>query len=244
MPHRNLSLKECARYLGWNIREVEKLAQRGELPADKVRGEWRVNHIRLIEWVQQHLPSFDPERIRQIEQAAEARGEAEDMPAAGEGVYLTHLIRPELIEADLPAKTRRSVLEELVNLLERTDLLLDRRALLDSLLQREELCSTALPQGFALCHPRQPSPHFVEEPLVALARVSRGIAFGSPDGRLTRLFFLICCRDESHHLHTLARLVRFLDPESVQMLLSLPDAAAIHGFVQERDALLGQAGGT
>ncbi|MBS3822026.1 MAG: PTS sugar transporter subunit IIA, partial [Phycisphaerae bacterium] len=35
--------------------------------------------------------------------------------------------------------------------------------------------------------------------------------FGAEDGKLTRLFFFLACKDDRTHLHVLARLVRMLD---------------------------------
>jgi mannitol/fructose-specific phosphotransferase system IIA component (Ntr-type) len=47
-----------------------------------------------------------------------------------------------------------------------------------------------------------------------------GIPFGAEDGSLTRLFFLICCKDDRTHLHVLARISRMLqDRRDIDRLL-------------------------
>ncbi len=46
--------------------------------------------------------------------------------------------------------------------------------------------------------------------MIAVARTSRGIPFGAPDGGLTDVFFLISCRDAVTHLRVLARLSRMM----------------------------------
>ena len=52
------------------------------------------------------------------------------------------------------------------------------------------------------------------EAVVVTARVEA-------DGSLTRLFFLICCKDESTHLHVLARLATMLhDQADVEDLIA------------------------
>jgi len=134
--------------------------------------------------------------------------------AAG-GVVVTNLIGLEGIDTALPARTRASVLRELVALADRTGFLYDADGLLDALQQRESLCSTALPNGTAIPHPRQPMPYVSAEPFMCVARIPSGIGFGSPRGELTRLFFLLCCHEDRHHLKVLARLMRIIDNETI-----------------------------
>ncbi|MGH8016800.1 MAG: PTS sugar transporter subunit IIA [Opitutaceae bacterium] len=71
--------------------------------------------------------------------------------------------------------------------------------------ERETLCSTALPGGVAICHPRRPVPHIVRKTLLAVLRTGQPVPFGAEDGESTRLFFLIAAKDDRAHLHALAR---------------------------------------
>ncbi len=211
MPYRNMSLDDFAKYVGMDAREVRRLADRGKLPGQKIGGEWRFNRARVTEWLQQEMPSLDESRLRGLEAAMR---DEEDS-----GRVVTELIGLEGVEPSLPANTRDSVLRELVLLAERTGLLYDADGLLDALQQREAMGSTALPNDVAVPHPRQPMPYVSAEPLIALARVPRGIAFGSPSGGLTHLFFLVCCHEDRHHLRALARLMRILDADTIDALM-------------------------
>ena len=40
---------------------------------------------------------------------------------------------------------------------------------------------------------------------IVLARTAQPLPFGSPDGTVTDIFFLMCCQDDRIHLHVLAR---------------------------------------
>jgi PTS system nitrogen regulatory IIA component len=63
-----------------------------------------------------------------------------------------------------------------------------------------------------------------------------GIVFGNPDGSPTRLFFLICCKDDRTHLHVLARLAAMLhDEAAVDELLNAPDADEMAVLIQTRE---------
>ncbi len=222
MPYRNMSLEDFARHVGMDAREVRKLAERGKLPGQKVGGEWRFNRARVTEWMQQEMPSLGSERLIEIERAMEAgHDDSSEAVSVAKGMIVTDLIGLEGIAVSLPANTKSSVLRELVRLAEKTGLLYDAEGLLEALEARESLCSTAMPMDVALPHPRQPMPYVSAEPLVCVGRIPRGIGFGSSDGKLTHLFFLICCHDDRHHLRVLARLVRILSEEVIASLLTV-----------------------
>lgn len=211
MPYRNMSLEDFAKYVGMDAREVGRLADRGKLPAQKVGGQWRFNRARVTEWLQQQMHTLDDARLIGLERALGQTG-------SQAGMIVTSLIGVEGIDVALPARTKSSVLHEIVNLAGRTGLLYDAEGLLQALQERESLCSTALPNGVAVPHPRQPMPYVSAEPLVCVGRVTAGIAFGSAYGDLSRLFILVCCHEDRHHLQVLARLMRILDADTVDNL--------------------------
>lgn len=213
MPYKSMSLDEFARHVGMDARMVRKLADRGRLPGQKIAGQWRFNRARVTEWLQQEMHSLDEQRLIEVERAM-GTGEDSDGPA----LIATDLIELEGIDLQLPARTRNSVLREVIKLAGRTGLLWDEKGLLRAVGKREQMYSTALPNGVAIPHPRQPMPYATAEPLICVARVPGGIAFGSPDRKLTDLFFLICNHDDRYHLRVLARLVRMLDTATLDSL--------------------------
>ncbi len=216
MPYRTMSLGEFAVHVGVDEREVRRLAERGKLPGNKLAGQWRFNRARVTEWLQQEMHTLDETRLIAIERSMSTnRGRA----VGDADMVVTDLIGLDGVAIALQARTRASVLRELVKLADRTGLLYDGKGLFEAVEQREALCSTALPSGIAIPHPRQPMPYASAEPLMCVARLSRGIGFGAPDGKLTRLFFLICCHDDRNHLHVLARLMRILDEGTVDRIL-------------------------
>ena len=139
------------------------------------------------------------------------------------------MIQPGFIAPALPAKTKSSVLHELVALAETTGRLNNPQDLLASLEAREALCSTGMPGGFALPHPRVPDPYLFETSFIVLGRTVQEIHFGAPDGQPTNLFFLICCQDDRLHLHTLARLCLMAQKTAIlDQLRQSPDAPSMH----------------
>ena len=216
MPYRSMSLVEFAKHVGMDAREVRRLADRGKLPGHKVGGQWRFNRARVTEWLQQEMHSLDEDRLIALE--GSMGGETADSVDDARMV-VTDLIGVDGIDVALPARTKPSVLRELVRLADHTGLLYDAPGLLEAVQEREALCPTALPNGIAIPHPRQPMPYVSAEPLICAARIDGGINFSAPKGQLTRIFFLICCHDDRDHLHVLARLMRILDDNTIDRLL-------------------------
>lgn len=212
MPYRNMSLEDFAKYVGMDAREVRKLADRGKLPAQKVGGQWRFNRAQVTEWLQQEIQTLDVHRLVSLEKAM-----GEDVILSD--LLVTDLIGLESIDPAMAANTKTSVLRELGRLAQNTGLLYDAAELTEAITERESLCSTALPNGVAIPHPRQPMPYISAEPMICVARLTRGIGFGSPYRDLTYLFFLILCHDDRHHLRTLARLMRILDEDTVGLIM-------------------------
>lgn len=208
MPYRNMTLEELARHIGMDARIVRRWAERGKLPGQLIGGEWRFNRAQMLDWLQREMHTFEEVHIRNLERS---------MRDAGDDRIIAACLPNEGVEMFLPAKSRASVLRELVHVAERTGLVYDAREIIESLEEREALAPTALPRGIAFPHPRRPLPYATAEPLVCLGRVPGGIPFGAPDGRLTDLFVLVCAIDERQHLGILARLAMMFNT-------GLPDA--------------------
>ncbi len=239
MPHRSLTLEEFARHAGMDVNDVRRLAEAGKLPADRVGGTWRFHEAGLTEWLQSEMPRLDQDRLRAIERAmtlADAAAGTERVVEAESGDRIVRsLMRPQLVDLEMPARTSASALRELCAIVDRAELLYDGDGLLESLREREKMCSTALGSGIAIPHPRQPMPYATAEPLIAVGRVDGGIGFGEATGDLTRLFFLICCQSSFHHLQVLARLMRILSRSVRADLMSETDPDAFLDRIAARE---------
>ena len=204
MENEVMDLRQLAAYLERDVREVGKLADRGRLPGKKVGGEWRFSASEVNYWIETQLPELTESELAAIEQR---------------GNYLTPDVEPlvyslmseRTVAVPLRASTKASVLRELVSLAEGSWQVYDSDALLDAIVKREELLSTALAGGVAIPHPHRPlSPKAQGDAIVASARTGSGIPFGAPDGGLTDVFFLVSCRGADMHLRVLARLSRMM----------------------------------
>jgi nitrogen PTS system EIIA component len=202
MSNEMMDLEEVASYLQRDAREVNKLASRGHLPAQKVAGQWRFARAEVNHWLEAQISDFTEKQLTALDHGPAPSHEQEPLISA--------LLSDATISVPMPASTRSSVFKELVNQAESTWQVYDPQAVLLAIRQREEMGSTALDSGIAIPHPRRPMPAALGESVMAMGRTASGIPFGAPGGGLTDIFFLVCCRDDRTHLKVLARLSRLL----------------------------------
>jgi PTS system nitrogen regulatory IIA component len=197
-----MDLEQLATYLQRDVREVSKLASRGNLPGQKVGGQWRFARAEINHWIETQIPDYTEQQLSALERRGTGGEDREPVIAT--------LLSEATMAVPLGASTRTSVLRELVNLAENSWQVYDPAAILEAIRQREDMASTALESGVAIPHPRRPLPAALGESLIAYGRTPTGIPFGESHGRLTDIFFLVCCRDDRTHLQVLARLARLL----------------------------------
>jgi len=224
MSHELLSLDAVAEYLHLTPDDVAQRVKCHEIPHQK-RGRRIVFSKDDVDlWASQRLLRLPGRRLTEYHQQS-TRDTREILPRQN---LLPEMIQPGFISTALPAKTKSSVLHELVALAGTTGRLNNPQDLLASLEAREALSSTGMPGGFALPHPRLPDPYLVETSFIVLGRTVQEIHFGAPDGQPTNLFFLICCQDGRLHLHTLARICLMARKTALlDQLRQAPDAAAM-----------------
>ncbi len=132
---------------------------------------------------------------------------------------LREILDPRHIVLDLKGGTKREVLARLAAPIVETHPSLDHEKLVDVLVRREEISTTAIAAGIAIPHGKM---ILGEEVIAGFGRSREGIDFASVDGNPTHLFFLLVS-PESHpslHLRWLAHLAVLLkDPGLRQALL-------------------------
>jgi PTS system nitrogen regulatory IIA component len=136
---------------------------------------------------------------------------------------LTDILLRDACRVEMKAKTKREALRELAEAMAAAVPGLAGAELLDLLLEREKLGTTAMGDGIAIPHARIES---LDRLLASFGRSRGGIDFESVDGRPTRLFFLLVApgREGSAHLLTLARLSRLLSGEEFRAKLLAIDS--------------------
>jgi PTS system nitrogen regulatory IIA component len=223
------SLEELARQLGRDRREIEKLVQRGRVPGRKIAGEWQFHPTEITHWLEQEMREYTDRELAVLEQTHRSAEFTDPHPIAA-------LLTPETVMVPLEARTKRSLLESLVEVAGRTWHVWQPAVLLSAVQDRESVLSTAFENGVAIPHPRNPLPEALGQSVIAYGRLSSGIPFGAPRHVMTDLFFLVACRDSRTHLHVLARLGRLLQtPGFVDDLRAIDNSSEAYDFLCQAD---------
>ncbi len=212
MSHDWYTLDELATHLGRDRREIEKLASRGRIPGRKVQNEWKFHAVEITHWLEKELREYSEPELKKLEQMQQSTEVEADVPVSS-------LLDIRTVEVPLEARTKRSVLETLIEVAGRTWELWEPAAILKAVQEREEIFSTGFENGIAIPHPRNPLPECIGKSLIAFGKTNSGIPFGAPKRQLTDMFFLVLAQDSRIHLQVLSRLGRLLQiPDFVDNL--------------------------
>jgi PTS system nitrogen regulatory IIA component len=147
------------------------------------------------------------------------------------------------VSADLKGVSKKDVIEELVGLLIDAGAIEKKykTKILEVLIAREALGSTAIGQGIAIPHAKSEC----VKKMVGCLGVSRsGINFDSLDGEPAHIFFLLIAPADSAgpHLKALARISRLLKDKFIrESLKSIKDEKVLLQIVQQEDTRLSKA---
>lgn len=196
-----LTARDVARLFSVTESTIEQWVRKRGLPARKILSQYRFNPVDLLEWATEHQAEVDHSLFSQKELSeADARGLSEALENGG-------------IFHELGGHDREGALSAFVNKLRlpnETD-----RGLLLELLKSRELCgSTAIGDGIAVPHVRNPIVLHVSAPMVALGYLSQPVDFAAPDGKPVSVLFTLICPTVRCHLRMLTRLSSALrDPQ-------------------------------
>lgn len=120
---------------------------------------------------------------------------------------------------------------------------IDRGLLLEILLAREEMGSTAIGEGIAIPHPRNPIVLNMDAPSIALCFLRNPIEFGALDGQPVKALFTMISPTVPSHLGLLSRLMFMLrQPIFKALVKKQAPAEAILSAVRGIEASLASTG--
>ena len=107
----------------------------------------------------------------------------------------------------------------------------DRKALMNSLLEREALVSTAMGEGIAMPHPRSLFFSDPQKARVAVFFLEHPVEWDAPDGVPVHVSFLVLSADRDAHLEALSALSRACgDPAFMNLLKSRPGTEELAAY--------------
>lgn len=153
---------------------------------------------------------------------------------------ITEVLSAKAIISDLKSSTKPEVIAELVEFLVSVKAIekKHKNKVIEVLMAREALGSTAIGQGIAIPHGKC---EYTKKLVGCLGISKKGINFESLDGEPAYIFFLLIAPIDSAgpHLKALARISRLLKDKFIRdSLKSAEDAKTIFKLVQQEDGRL------
>jgi len=136
---------------------------------------------------------------------------------------------------ELKGRTKKQVLEELIEAVKQNKPNIDRDRLMRVLLERERLGSTGIGDGIAIPHGKLRD---IDDLVLSFGRSIEGIDFESMDGKPVHLFFLLVAPETCAgiHLRALAKIARLLKNGTVRKKLAKVDSREdIFSIIQQED---------
>jgi nitrogen PTS system EIIA component len=152
-------------------------------------------------------------------------------------MQIMEFLSKKAILTDIKSTRKEDVIKEMVDfLIEAGDVeKRDRNKLIDALMSREALGSTAIGQGIAIPHTKCDC---VDKLVAAFGLSRKGVDFDSLDGELAYIFFLLVAPQDSAgpHLKALARISRLLKDKFFRdTLRSCTDEKSIIKIITQED---------
>lgn len=213
-----LGVRDVARLLNVSEQTIYQWIQNASLPAHRVHEQYRFNRVELQEWAALHKQRVSPELFAPDDSVEEAPS-------------VLAAIRRGGIFYGVPGSGREAVLEA-VTQLPGIPAGVNRRLLSQLLIARETLASTAVGDGIALPHPRDPVVVPVMEPVVLLCLLQHPVDFGALDGQPVRVLFILLSPSVRKHLQLLSRLALALHDGTLKEVLrtAAPEEAILDRF--------------
>jgi len=201
-----LTVRAVSKLFNVSEKTVYRWIEQDDLPASLIDGHYGFNRGELVEWATaRHIPV--PDELFQATDSTAALPSLTEALRAG-GIF--HRLKGTDKESVLSAAVEAMPLPQDV----------DRHLLLQMLLAREALQSTAVGEGIAIPHVRNPMVLHVPRPMITLCFLEPPVDFGALDGKPVYALFSLISPSPRVHLHLLSRLAFALREERFKELIA------------------------
>lgn len=151
---------------------------------------------------------------------------------------ISDVLERKTVIPNLQSRSKPDVIRELAENLASVYPNINDEKLIEVLMEREKLCSTAVDSGVAIPHAKMSG---VSDIIAGFGRSIEGIDYDSLDSKLTHLFIILVAPETSigAHIQLLARISKiFKNPELRAKLMNLETQDEIYDSIIMEDARL------
>ncbi len=219
----DLTVSDAAALLHVSEKTIYRWIQRKTIPAYKIGGQYRFRRQELLSWAGSRRIVVTPGSLVAPPSTPEASVSLADALNEG-GIYYR-----------VAGQGKREVIETATSLLRLPDKV-NREYLLQELLAREALHSTAVGEGVAVPHIRTPITPDLPHPLAALCLLENPVDFSALDGRPVTTVVIVLSPSIRAHLRLMAQLSFVLrEPKMIEAIERQAGRAEILDIIRETE---------
>lgn len=201
-----LTVTDVSKLLNVSERTIYRWLKDKSIPGYKIHDQYRFNRAEILEWVTANRISVSPEIFNEP--------------------LDKNIPEPKLIDAlmkggihyRIEGKDKESVLRSIVEIMQLPEKI-DKEFLLKVILAREELGSTAIGEGIAIPHARNPLVFNIPFTVISLCFLEHPIDFGAIDGKPVYCLFTLITPTVRIHLQMLSQLAFVLRDTKAKELI-------------------------
>ena len=202
-----LTVRDVSALFNVSEKTVYRWIGQGDIPAYRLNNQYRFSRAELLEWATAKRIRVSPAIV------AESTLPSAPLPTLAEAIESGGIFYR------VEGNDKPSVLRAVVQLLRLPDDM-DREALLEVMMAREELASTGLGDGIAIPHVRNPIVTNVGKPTITVCFLEKAVDFAAIDGQPVRVLFTMVTPTVQTHLHLLSRLAYTLRSPEFRAVMS------------------------
>lgn len=225
-----LTVRDISKLLNISERTIYRWIKSESIPAYRIHDQYRFNRAEILEWATANRIGISHEIFQEPQD--------NNIPQTS----LSHALKTGGIHYRIGGKDKESVLRSVVETVQLPEKV-NREFLLKVILAREELGSTAIGDGIAVPHARNPIVFNIPFTVISLSFLEQPVDFGAMDGKPVHCLFTLITPTVRIHLQMLSQLAFMLRDVGVkQAMISQSSREIILNEIQRVEQSLGASG--
>lgn len=189
-----------------------------KMPSYRIKNQYYFNKSEVNEWILNNKMAVSEKIL--------------DLTLTTRPVSLIDLIKKGDVHYGIDGKNVREVIESVVDTIPLPKST-DKDTVRASLLQREDMMTTAVGRGIALPHPRNPIISDIDDESVSICFLENPVDYGALDGEPVRALFIIISSNAKRHLEILSK-ISFLcrQEDFLKMLHDCPQKDVFFYYIE------------
>jgi nitrogen PTS system EIIA component len=200
----DLKIKDIVDQFQVSEKTVYRWIKEKKIPCYRIQHQYRFNRAEINEWI--------------LSNKIELSSRLLELGITERPTNFSDLLRNGGIYKDIPGSTVRDVLH---NAIERIHIpaSISKEDLIAALLNREDMMSTAIGNGIAIPHPRNPMITTITDASISICFLQQPLDFRALDGLPVHTLFILLTSSPRRHLEVLSKLSYLCQMDEFQKLL-------------------------